>query len=230
MISQNIDTVKRNIETVVKNCNRQAGSVKLIAVSKRFSADAILKAQQAGQELFGENYLQEAIKKYEFLGGKVKFHFIGHLQSNKAKNASRIFSMIETVSSRKLAKSLNKHLLEFEKQLDILVQVNIGKDEKKSGVYPEHTEELLRDINNLSNIRIRGLMTITPYSSNPEDSRVYFKNMFLLSEEMKSKQLFYDNNKVELSMGMSNDYHIAIEEGATSVRVGTAIFGERPPK
>ncbi len=212
---------------VSRKCGRNPDEVKLVAVSKRFPVSAIKEAAQSEQMLFGENYIQEAQQKSQELGDKITLHFIGHLQSNKAKIAANIFQMIETIDSTKLALALNRHLEELDKTLDILIQVNIGRDEKKSGVLPEDTEELLKSISQLSHLRIKGLMTMPPWDDNPENTRPYFRNLRKLAEQLKTKTLFYDNNSVELSMGMSNDYHIAIEEGATLVRIGTAIFGQR---
>ncbi|MEE4239817.1 MAG: YggS family pyridoxal phosphate-dependent enzyme, partial [Desulfopila sp.] len=215
------------IAEVTKKCGRDEDSVKLVAVSKRFPAEAVLEAKKAGQYLFGENYIQEAKEKYDAVGKEVSFHFIGHLQSNKAKTAAEIFSMIETVDRVKVAAALQKHLEELDKKLDILIQVNIGFDEKKSGVSPDGAEELLRKISRFSMLQPRGLMTMPPFTEDPEDSRPYFKKLKCLADKLQEKNLFFDNKNVELSMGMTNDYQVAIEEGATLVRIGTAIFGER---
>ncbi len=230
MISRNLDTIKTKITETAQHCGRAKDSVKLVAVSKRFPSSAIKEALMAGQVHFGENYIQEAREKFEELGRNVQFHFIGHLQSNKAKFAAQIFSMVETVDSIKLASELNKYLLKLDKNLDILIQVNIGRDESKSGIDPDYTRDLLVKISNLAKLRPLGLMTITPFSENPEDSRGYFRDLRTLANTLKNDELFYNNDHVELSMGMSNDYHIAIEEGATLVRLGTAIFGQRSPK
>jgi len=228
MIAQNIEQILKHISEIVDKCGRTNDSVRLVAVSKRFPIEVIREAGKAGQFLFGENYIQEAQKKYDQLGDEYKFHFIGHLQTNKAKIASQIFSMVETVDTIKLASALNRHLEETGRKLDILVQVNIGLDDNKSGVTAETTEKLLIDIAELSMLRPRGLMTMPPFTADPEDSRPYFRELKQLAERLRKKNLFHDNKFVELSMGMTNDYHIAIEEGATLVRIGTAIFGQRP--
>lgn len=230
MIEANIQQIQKHIEEIASKCGRPKESVRLVAVSKRFPVEAIRKAGKAGQFLFGENYIQEALQKYEDLGEKYKLHFIGHLQSNKAKIAARIFTMIETVDTLKLAKVLNKHLDEANKDLDVLIQVNIGLDSNKSGIESETAEELLYEITKLPRLRAKGLMTMPPFTSNPEDSRPYFRELRILSERLKEKNLFHDNKFIELSMGMTNDYQVAIEEGATLVRIGTAIFGQRPFK
>ena len=230
MIKTNIEFLKNRITQIASRCGRPVDSVQLVAVSKRFPADAIQEAQGAGQIIFGENYLQEARDKYESLQGSVQFHFIGHLQSNKAAIAAEICTMIETVDRLKLAKLLNQHLQHMDKKLDILIQVNIGEDPRKQGITANQAVELLERISDFDNLRPRGLMTMPPISADPEDSRVYFRKLKSLAEKLGEKKLFHDNSAIELSMGMSNDYEIAIEEGATLVRVGTAIFGQRPPK
>ena len=227
MIRHNIKEVRADIAAVAGRCGRDEQSVRLVAVSKRFSTDAIMEARRAGQLIFGENYIQEAREKYDSIGNEVSFHFIGHLQSNKAKIAATIFSMIETIDRKKVAAALHKHLLDLNKKLDILIQVNIGLDEQKSGVAPEAAARLLCDIKQFSMLQPRGLMTMPPITENPEDSRPFFRQLKSLADDLQKKKLFFDNKNVELSMGMTNDYHVAIEEGATLVRIGTAIFGER---
>jgi hypothetical protein len=227
MISDNLNILRSKITEIARKSGRSADSVRLVAVSKRFPVSAIEEASQAGQIIFGENYIQEAQQKYAALPKTVQLHFIGHLQSNKAKIAAQIFSMIETVDSIKLAKALHLHLSEMNKTLDILIQVNIGNDNNKSGVYPEYCRDLLREIQSLHCVRPLGLMTIPPYTEDAESARPFFQELRLLSESLKKEGLFYNNTAVELSMGMSGDYPVAIEEGATFIRVGTAIFGER---
>jgi PLP dependent protein len=228
MIADNLQIVRRNICTTSERCGRDPQKIRLVAVTKTFPFTVMKEAMASGQFLFGENYIQEAEKKYADLAGQAQLHFIGHLQSNKAHIAARIFQMIETVDRLKLAHSLHKYLVESGRTMDILIQVNIGKDQKKSGVAPEEAGELLKQIAPLSTLRIRGLMTMPPYSEEPENGRPYFRALRLLAEDLQQKELFHDNNCVELSMGMSSDYPVAIEEGATLIRVGTAIFGHRP--
>lgn len=232
-IAENIQKIKQDIEAACVQSQRATKSVKLVAVSKRFPTNAIVDAMAAGQTLFGENYIQEAAQKYTELtktGNTFGLHLIGNIQSNKAKIAAEISSMIETVDRLKLAKALNKHLNAINKDLDILIQVNIGDDDCKSGVHPDLAEKLLEEINCLpdNRLHIRGLMTIPPFTENPEDARPHFRALRLLSEKLGAKKLFTNNSQIELSMGMSNDYAVAIEEGATFVRIGTAIFGQRP--
>ncbi len=230
MIAHNLDILRKNIIETTLSCGRKKDAVKLIAVSKRFPRSALIDAQNAGQVHFGENYIQEAQEKFIALNGNVQFHFIGHLQTNKAKIAAQIFSMIETIDSIKLARSLNKHLTKLDKTLDILIQVNWGREEQKSGIRPECVRDLLSDISECSMLRPLGLMTIPPFSEDPEDARPFFRNLHSLAESLSKEKLFYNNQAFELSMGMSNDYRIAIEEGATMIRIGTAIFGQRTLK
>ena len=227
MISDNLESVRRNITAVEHRCGRNPEEIRLVAVSKTFPVLDMKEAMTSGQFLFGENYIQEAEEKYNELDDQVQLHFIGHLQSNKAHIAARIFRMIETVDRIKLALMLNRNLIQSGRTMDILIQVNIGRDEKKSGIGPQDTEDLLKQIAPLSNLRSLGLMTMPPFSEDPEKSRPYFRELYQLAKDLQSKKLFYDNNCVELSMGMSHDYPVAIEEGATLIRVGTAIFGHR---
>ncbi len=226
-ISSNLQSIRNSIASTAYACNRDPAHIKLLAVSKRHSKASIQEAVDAGQMYFGENYIQEAQEKC--LAFKdIAFHFIGHVQSNKAKLAAELFRMVETVDSLKLAKALNKHLEIINKNLDILIQVNIGNDPKKYGVAPKDTIPFLQNIQALSRVRIKGLMTMPPFSSDPEETRSYFRALRQLSIDCGKQELFYNNEKIELSMGMSHDFKIAIEEGSTSIRVGTAIFGERP--
>lgn len=227
MISENIQRTKKKIADLALKAGRSADDIRLVAVSKRFPAAAISEAYAAGQVIFGENYIQEVQAKRDQTPPAVIFHFIGHLQSNKAKIAAAACDMIETVDSLKLGKALNNHLQTLNKTMDVLIQVNIGDDTHKAGVKSSETEELLIQLNNLSNIRVCGLMTMPPLVEDPELSRPYFQNLRLLAEKLMQKGLFPGIEKPELSMGMSSDFHIAIEEGATIVRVGTAIFGQR---
>lgn len=228
-ISNNLQNIRKSISETALACNRDPAAIKLLAVSKRHSVHSIREAIAADQFLFGENYIQEAQEKCRVIDNAA-FHFIGHVQSNKAKLAAELFTMVETVDSFKLAKALNKHLEKIDKELDILIQVNIGRDPKKSGATPEETASLLKDMRSLPHIRAKGLMTIPPFSTDPEESRGHFRNLRLLSVRCAAQNLFFDNDKVELSMGMSHDYVAAIEEGSTFVRVGTAIFGQRPER
>lgn len=229
MIEHNLTAIQENITRTALNCGRDPNSIKLVAVSKRFPVEAILEAHAAGQILFGENYLQEAADKKEFIKDRARFHFIGHLQSNKARVAAEIFDMIETIDRVKIASALNRHLQQLNKKLDILIQVNIGYDSDKSGALPEDAEVLLKEVKTLSNLQPKGLMTMPPYTEDLAKTRGLFKDLKLLADELQTKELLPEKH-VELSMGMSSDYQVAIEEGATFIRIGTAIFGQRPPR
>ena len=228
-IYNNLQGIRQQIADAAEKCGRSPNEIKLVAVSKRFPAEAIQEALAAGQVIFGENYLQEAVSKRAVLGRKVKFHFIGHLQSNKAKTAAETFDMIETVDRLKIAAALNRTLEASNRTLDVLVQVNIGLDSAKSGVLPDQAAQLLEQIKELPHLAPKGLMTIPPLSNTPEESRIHYSNLHALGRKMQSYGLLPEQG-MELSMGMSGDYVIAIEEGATLLRIGTAIFGERPPK
>lgn len=230
MIAENLKKIEQQIATAASNAGRLPEDIKLVAVSKRFPLSAIVEAFQAGQLLFGENYVQELQEKRPNAPGQAKFHFIGHLQSNKAKIAAEHCDMVETVDRFKLGKLLNNHSERLDRTLKVLVQVNIGEDTNKSGVAPENAEHLLNKLAELSNIHVCGLMTMPPIEANPEDSRVHFRKLRLLSEKLQAAGLFTDQKTPELSMGMSADFPIAIEEGATIIRVGTSIFGQRRPR
>ena len=228
MIAENLKKINNKINQIALQCGRNPHDIRVVAVSKKFPASVVKEAMEADQFLFGENYIQEAILKRKELGNNANLHFIGHLQTNKAKIACQLFQMIETVDRLKLAKALNNHLENNNLTLKILIQVNIGRDPKKSGVLPEEAENLIREVHLLPALTICGLMTIPPYSQVAEESRIHFKALRLMAEKLVKNDLLGTTQPVELSMGMSNDYHIAIEEGATLVRIGTAIFGSRP--
>ena len=222
-----LESVKKQIEAVAKNCNRDAESVRLVAVSKTIPTNRVQEAIEAGVTILGENYVQEARAKFnDLVVYPVSWHFIGHLQSNKAKYAVRLFDLIHSVDSFKLARELNKQAVKINKIQHILVQVNIAEESTKSGAAAQDTLNLLEDISDLKNLAIKGLMTMPPFFNNPEKVRPYFKALRDLRDDLKQQRL---PNVVlqELSMGMTGDFEAAIEEGATLVRIGTAIFGER---
>ena len=227
-MKKRLEQVKERIRQAAESCNRDADSIRLVAVSKTIAADTVREAIEAGVTILGENYVQEARDKFNALVQyPVSWHFIGHLQSNKAAAAAELFQMIQTVDRLKIAAALNSHAERLGKHLDVLVQVNVGKESQKSGVLPENAEELLRDMQQLAHLRLRGLMTMPPYSQEPEKSRFWFRTLKQLSVQLAEEELFYDNSAVELSMGLSGDFVVAVEEGATMIRIGTAIFGER---
>lgn len=230
MIEKNLDEIREQVAISAKKAGREPEEIKLVAVSKRFPVEKMLEVLDAKQYLFGENYIQETREKRPLLPSDAKIHFIGHLQSNKAKIAAETCDMIETIDRIKLGRILNNHLESLGKTMRVLIQVNIGQDTRKSGVAPEKAEELIVQLQELSNIKVCGLMTMPPFEKDPEFSRPYFTKLRQLSEELTTKGLLSTPQKPELSMGMSNDFRIAIEEGATIIRVGTAIFGQRPPR
>lgn len=200
--------------------------VELVAAAKTRQPEEILEAVEAGVNIVGENYVQEAERAYEVIGNKAKWHFIGHLQKNKVKKAVRIFDMIETVDSVEIAREIDKRCAQIGKIMPVLIEINSGREEQKAGVFPEKAEHLVREISTYQNIKVVGLMTMGPRVGNPEDSRPYF---------VKTKKIFKTIKKLDLpnvemrylSMGMTNSYKVALEEGANIVRIGSSIFGER---
>lgn len=226
-IKENLEKINDRISAAARRVGRDPDSVKLVAVSKRISTEHIQEAVDAGQFLFGENYLQEAQDKIRMFGPQVSWHFIGHLQSNKAKPAAELFQVIETVDRLKLAQTLEKHLAAIDKTLSVLLQVNIGREPQKAGgILPENTEELLRVVAEFEHLNVSGLMAMPPFLE-PEGVRPYFRQMRRMAEDFEAKGLLGKDGRVDLSMGMSGDFEVAVEEGATLVRVGTALFGSR---
>jgi pyridoxal phosphate enzyme (YggS family) len=200
--------------------------VEVVAAAKARTPEEVLEAVQSGVKIVGENYVQEAEKAYEMVGGEVKWHFIGHLQKNKVKKAVKIFDMIETVDSVEVAKEIDKRCEQIGKVMPILVEINSGDEEQKSGVSPRDAEQLIKEVSSFKNIKVMGLMTMGPRFGNPEDSRPYFIKTREIFD--KIKRLCLPNVEMKyLSMGMTNSYKIAIEEGANIVRIGTKLFGER---
>lgn len=202
--------------------------VTLVAAAKTRSPDEILEAIEAGVRIIGENYLQEAERAYEVVGDRVQWHFIGHLQRNKVRRAVGLFDMIETVDTPTLAREVDRRCVLIGKIMPVLVEVNSGREPQKSGVYPEAVESLVREISTLPNIRVEGLMTMGPDTGDPENARPYFVETRRIFDYLKGLDLPGVTMKY-LSMGMTNSYRVAIEEGANIVRIGSRIFGERPP-
>ncbi len=227
-INNNLQKIKQRIIATALRSERQSEDISLIAVSKRMSLQHIQEANLYDQTIFGENYIQEAKEKIKQFQGNVEWHFIGHIQTNKAKDAASLFDMVHTVDRLKLAKALNKHAGNLDKKLSVLLQVNVGEEKQKAGVLPADAEKLIESMQTLPNLQIRGLMTIPPFKNDPEETRPYFRQLRLMAEEFATKNYFSCGSKFELSMGMSGDFEVAIEEGSTLVRVGTAIFGPRP--
>lgn len=226
-ITENIQGVLDSIGKTAVNCGRDPRSIQLVAVSKTVSMEKIKTAVEAGITVFGENYIQEATNKISAMDDdSVKWHFIGHLQTNKAKYAVNFFDLIHTVDSLKLASAINRHAQKINKIQPVLIQVNLSGESSKSGIKKEETLDLIRRVSELSNLSVKGLMTMPPYFNDPENARPFFKTLADLREEIRSEAI-PGVEMTELSMGMSGDYPVAIEEGATLVRIGTSIFGER---
>jgi len=226
-LKQRLEHIKERIRQAAKSCNRNPDSIRLVAVSKTVPAETVKEAIEAGATILGENYVQDAREKFDALVHyPVSWHFIGHLQSNKAKYAVRLFDLIHSVDSLKLARALNKEAKKVDKIQPILVQVNISGEDTKSGIAAEDAPGLISEISHLKNLSIEGLMTMPPYFYQPEKVRPYFAALRELRDQMK-KQSLPNVSLEELSMGMTGDFEVAIEEGATLVRIGTAIFGER---
>lgn len=213
-------------DNVKKLLDELPPGVELEAAAKTRSAEEIAQAVDAGITIIGENYVQEAEAVFQAVKGKARLHFIGHLQRNKAKKAVEIFDMIETVDSLRLAQEIDKRCAAIDRNMDVLIEINSGREPQKFGVFPEDAEELIREISNLEHIKIMGLMTMGPFTGDPEDARPYFIETRKCFEEFKSLDLPNVEMKY-LSMGMTNSYKVAVDEGANIVRIGTKIFGER---
>ncbi len=226
-MKERIKRVQERIREAAIGCNRAESDIRLVAVSKTMPADVVRKAIEIGLKDFGENYIQEAREKITTLSNyPVTWHYIGHLQSNKAKYAVRMFDLIHSVDSLKLARELDKFAKKNDKVQDILIQVNVAREDSKSGIYAEDTLQLLKEIARLENVAVKGLMTMPPYFNAPDRVRPFFTALRQLRDRIKNEAIA-NISMDELSMGMTGDFEAAIEEGATMVRVGTAIFGER---
>lgn len=215
--------IKENMKKILAELPQ---GVRLVGAAKTRTPQEILEAVEAGLEIIGENYMQESERAFQVVGGKVKWHMIGHLQSNKAKKAVKVFDMIETVDTIKLAKAIDKACEKTGKVMPVLIEINSGEESQKAGVMPEEAIPLARDVSVLKNVKLMGLMTMGPFAGDPEDSRPYFQKTKKLFNEIKEIDLPGVEMKY-LSMGMSNSYKVALEEGANLVRIGTKLFGER---
>ena len=198
----------------------------LVAAAKTRSPEEVQAVIRAGIKIIGYNYVQEAEQMHRFIGNAVRWHLIGHLQSNKAKRAVQLFDMIETIDSWKIAQTVDRHCSEAGKIMPVLVEINSGKESNKTGVLPENVDEFVWEISDLPNLKVQGLMTMGPRFGNPEDARPYFKATKEAFDRL-SKAGIPNVEMKYLSMGMSNSYQIAIEEGANIVRIGTILFGGR---
>lgn len=226
MLKENLDNVRANIRAACDRAGRNYDEVTLIAVSKTKPLSDIEELMTYGESEFGENKVQELVQKYENISEPVSWHLIGHLQTNKVKYIVDKVRLIHSVDSVHLAKEIEKEAAKHNITTDILIQVNIANEDTKFGISSDEVYGLLDEIKSYQHIRVRGLMTIAPFVKNAEDNRTHFRKLHQLLLDIKSQNI--DNIDMSiLSMGMTNDYEIAIEEGATMVRVGTGIFGER---
>lgn|SRR5574344_576761 len=226
MIKENLKDVEENIRKACLKAGRDITDVQLIAVSKTKPVEDIKEVYSTGIRDFGENKVQELDEKYSELEKDIKWHLIGHLQRNKVKYIIDKVSYIHSVDSVRLANQIEEEAIKKNVDVNILIEVNVADEETKFGVKPEETLDLIKSISELKHTHIKGLMTIAPYTEDPETNRVYFKQLKNLATEINTYKIpGVEMN--ELSMGMTGDYQVAIEEGATFVRVGTGIFGER---
>lgn len=222
-VADNVKDVAERISRAASRAGRRVEDIKLVAITKTVDLDMIREAIEAGVRVFGENYLQEARGKIAAIGHGVEWHMTGHLQRNKARDAVNLFDMVQTIDSLELAQELDKRARSAGKIISGLIEINIGGEGSKSGIGEDELNPLLDSIKVLNNLTIQGLMTIPPYFDDIEKVRPYFKRLRDLRDAANNKGF----SLKELSMGMSHDFEIAVEEGATIVRIGTAIFGER---
>lgn len=226
MLKENLAIVEQNICTACAHAGRSRNEITLIAVSKTKPVEMLQEIYNTGTRHFGENKVQELCDKYESLPRDIKWHMIGHLQTNKVKYIVDKVALIHSVDSLHLAKEIQKQAVKKDVIVSILIEVNIAEEESKFGIRKEETMELIRAVSELDHLKICGLMTIAPFVENPEDNRLYFRQIKELAVDITNQNI--DNISMDiLSMGMTGDYMVAIEEGATMVRVGTGIFGER---
>ena len=229
-IAENIALVRERIAAAARRAGRNPAEITLMGVSKTFPAERIREAYAAGLRVFGENRLQEFGGKVEALGDlpDAEWHMIGHLQTNKAAKAAELFDAVDSLDSVRLADRLNASAESAGKILPVLIEINVGGEQAKSGLAPDsdELEQILRSAPRWANLEIRGLMTVPPYTEDPEGSRPYFRQLREIRDRIAARELPRIGAGV-LSMGMSHDFEVAIEEGSTCVRVGTAIFGER---
>ena len=226
MVAENLAQVQKNIEESCRKINTDPGEVMLIAVSKTKPVEMLKEAYDAGARVFGENKVQEIVDKYDQMPSDVKWHMIGHLQRNKVKYIVDKVAMIHSVDSFRLAETIEKEAAKKDVIVPILIEVNVAQEESKFGLKPEEVLPFIEEIAGFSHIQINGLMTIAPYVENAEENRRIFRELKKLSVDIAAKNI---NNVIMsvLSMGMTGDYMVAVQEGATMVRVGTGIFGAR---
>ncbi len=227
-ISGNLRCVLDNIAASAARAGRDPSEVRLVAVTKNVDVDRICSIVSAGIGHLGENRVQEAAEKVPEVPGSPTWHLVGHLQRNKARHAVELFSVIQSLDSLELAAELDRRCVARRVSLDVLLQVNVSGESTKYGLAPDAVAGMLREMPKFERLRVRGLMTMAPYSEDPEDARVWFRALRRLARELSALRLS-NVTMDELSMGMSGDYQVAVEEGSTIVRVGTAIFGPRVP-
>ncbi len=223
-IKNNLEIIKEKIKKAALKVNRNPEEIKLVAVTKTATIEQIKESICAGVKIIGENKVQEAKEKYQIITADLEWHLVGHLQTNKAKYAVEIFDCIHSVDSIKLTKEIDKYSLQFGKITNILVEVNVSGEETKYGIKPEEVGPFIKDISEFSRIKVLGLMTIAPIAENKEEVRPYFRKLRELSKEIESRNIKNVEMKY-LSMGMTEDFEVAIEEGANMVRIGRGIFG-----
>lgn len=225
-IQANISEIRGRIVAAATRANRDPGDIQLMAVSKTVPTERIREAMEAGVTVFGENYVQEAREKIPAVGPVAEWHMIGHLQTNKVKYVINLFDWVHSVDRLELARELDKRSGQRDRKLNVLIEVNVSGEESKNGIEPSQVLELVRQVSLFPNLCVRGLMTMPPYSDDPETSRPYFQALRRLRDDI-SAAVIPGVVMDELSMGMTDDFEVAIEEGATIVRVGRAIFGQR---
>lgn len=225
-IKENLEEINKKITAAAEKSGRKREDVLLLGVTKTIDVERIKEMIDCGVKSLGENKVQEVMDKYDAIGEGVDWHLIGHLQTNKVKYIIDKVKLIHSVDSLKLAEEIDKRAKQHNLKAEILIELNIAGEESKHGIKPEETLELCEKIAKLENVRIRGLMTVAPFVENPQENRKYFAQMRKLFIDIKNKNI--DNIDMSyLSMGMTNDYEVAIEEGANIVRIGTGIFGKR---
>ncbi len=226
-IADRLIRLKQTIQETARSCGRDPKSIHLVAVSKRKPLSDIRSAALAGQIIFGENRIQEAVKKQQSCQNlSISWHMIGHLQKNKVKQAATVFDAIHSIDSIELAERLNRSLSKISRTMDCFIQVKLSEEESKTGVAPDNLSRVASYVQSLPNLNLIGLMGMPPFTTDPEQATPYFRNLRHLRDELNRKEM--EQNPIEeLSMGMSHDFKVAIREGATYIRIGTLIFGER---
>ena len=226
MIQDNLEQIRHRIKMAVQKAGRNIEDITLVAVSKTYPVEDIKAAYEFGCTEFGENRVQELVAKIDLIKEPVKWHLIGHLQTNKVKYIIGKTALIHSVDNLKLAEEIQRQSVKKDVITDILLEVNVAKEESKHGVLMEEALDLVKKVEELSHVRMKGLMTVAPFVEDPEENRQIFRQLYDLSVDIQ-KQKFNNISTSILSMGMSNDYEVAIEEGATMIRIGTGIFGDR---